>query len=459
MAIDSDIVEITFLDIVQDVPIGVDMKTYDTSHITIMYGTAELDTDQGIDYLIELNEDGGYEDFTITPQLSLIDKINDLIASVPTEVNKILVRRQVPYLSDLLDTDSFLRAKIARQFDLVEMQMQQLAHDFALYVDLSDALTQAQAAAAAAEADRVIADAKAAEAVAAAASVDAANILHKYDNFAGLTNLITARANIGLGTNQAIVAGANRLAPGVAVFITNMDLARDSGWYHTQPGATGAPEATAYYMIEVTGYGSTWTKQVAHAFTQASGNRADLVTSYIRYSWDNSGVGTWTPWVPLAAPRTGELVIVYGNTPKPGTIKANGALLSRTTYAALWAYAQASGNLHTEATWSGGQWGGFSTGDGSTSFRIPALRGEFVRAWDDSAGVDSGRVVGSRQVDALKDHTHNYTQPIPISVLQPGGSAGSVSTGTTATGGVNNPNNGGAETRPRNVALLHCIGY
>jgi hypothetical protein len=60
-----------------------------------------------------------------------------------------------------------------------------------------------------------------------------------------------------------------------------------------------------------------------------------------------------------------------GTTAPNGFLEENGALLSRAAYADLWAHAQASGNIVTDAEWSDNNWGAFSDGDGSTTFRLP----------------------------------------------------------------------------------------
>lgn len=156
---------------------------------------------------------------------------------------------------------------------------------------------------------------------------------------------------------------------------------------------------------------------------------------------------------------TGSVIWVPANAAPTGFLKLNGASLSRATYSALWAFANASGNTVVEASWSANT-GKFSTGDLSTTFRVPDLRGYFVRGWDDSRGVDSGRAIGTYQADALKTHTHannvgalsGYSTSSDI-----GAGFGFNNSTATQTG---NPSTGtSAETRPMNAALLACIKY
>jgi hypothetical protein len=90
--------------------------------------------------------------------------------------------------------------------------------------------------------------------------------------------------------------------------------------------------------------------------------------------------------------------------PPNGFVRANGALLSRVTYAGLWGFAQQSSNIApTDAAWQEGQ---FSPGNGTDNFRIPDLRGTFMRSWDNGRGVDSARALGSLQADDNKSHGH-----------------------------------------------------
>jgi len=93
--------------------------------------------------------------------------------------------------------------------------------------------------------------------------------------------------------------------------------------------------------------------------------------------------------------------------------------------------------------------------------QLPDLRGEFLRGWDDSRGVDSGRSFGSFQDHQLQEHSHGNAAIYPGSgpeQNQSGIREDNTSFGqqTTTTG---NTGNFGSETRPRNVALLACIKY
>lgn len=137
-----------------------------------------------------------------------------------------------------------------------------------------------------------------------------------------------------------------------------------------------------------------------------------------------------------AAIPVGAVQAFAQSTAPTGWLKANGQLVSRTTYAALFA---AIGTT-------------YGAGDGSTTFALPDLRGEFIRGWDDGREVDAGRVLGSWQADELRSHAHSYTVWGYDGSAGPGGGDGSPNGQTTGWAG-------GAETRPRNVALLYCIKF
>lgn len=126
------------------------------------------------------------------------------------------------------------------------------------------------------------------------------------------------------------------------------------------------------------------------------------------------------------------------NSAPTGWLKANGASVSRSSYAAL---------FNTIGTI-------FGSGDGSATFNLPDLRGEFLRGWDDGRGVDAGRALGSFQWDDLGSHSHT----IPTGS---GSESGPFIDGSAQTFGDNRATSasGGTETRPRNISLLACIKY
>lgn len=149
----------------------------------------------------------------------------------------------------------------------------------------------------------------------------------------------------------------------------------------------------------------------------------------------------------VAATPPGAVMPFARNTAPTGWLKADGSVVSRTTYAALFA---AIGTT-------------FGAGDGTTTFKLPDLRGEFVRAWDDGKGTDTGRTFGSSQAERADIPTNGYGTS--------GGILGTVTAGTLVVGSGNAENVENLESlrqagasavaasnvRPRNIALLYCI--
>lgn len=156
-------------------------------------------------------------------------------------------------------------------------------------------------------------------------------------------------------------------------------------------------------------------------------------------------------WFVLADTRdqspAGSIIAHAANTAPSGYLKANGAAVSRTLYARLFA------TIGTT----------FGVGDGSTTFNIPDLRGEFIRGWADDRAVDTGRVFGSAQAQAIEAHNHQFSgnNRVGISSTAYGSNAtlaANMLAGSPTTSPVSD-NTGGTETRPRNVALLYCIKF
>ena len=174
----------------------------------------------------------------------------------------------------------------------------------------------------------------------------------------------------------------------------------------------------------------------------------------------------------IAGVPTGSIFCMAANSVPDGYVKCNGASLSRSTYAALFQVIQTT----------------YGAVD-SNHFNVPDLRGEFVRGLDDGRGIDSGRGIGTPQGGAFQSHDHDADANASSSVTDPGhrhtlfggdddaNSGNKVPTGdaqnkildnnsvTDATTGISVntsvtidiDNEGGSETRPRNLAMLYVI--
>jgi len=126
-------------------------------------------------------------------------------------------------------------------------------------------------------------------------------------------------------------------------------------------------------------------------------------------------------------------------TAPTGWLGADGSDISRATYSGLFS---AIGTT-------------FGSGDGSLTFGLPDLRGEFIRGYDNGRGVDTGRVFGSSQEQQLEDHQHGFLYRDDYGRHDDNIAFGP---GSTSLGGsVGGSAKVGTETRPRNIAMLTCI--
>jgi len=175
----------------------------------------------------------------------------------------------------------------------------------------------------------------------------------------------------------------------------------------------------------------------------------DLTPSANTYVPISNGTTTGKAIYSGSGNPTGTVIIWVTSTPPAGYIECNGAAISRSTYSALFNVIQTT----------------YGSGDGSTTFNLPDLRGEFIRGWDNGRGIDSGRSLGSSQLDQFQGHYHAKS----TAGLQGGtavlgaNSGGNIYAGSNAevrqptTDGTNGAPRTGSETRPRNIALMYCI--
>lgn len=159
----------------------------------------------------------------------------------------------------------------------------------------------------------------------------------------------------------------------------------------------------------------------------------------------------------------GAIISVIHAAPVAGWLDLDGSLINRTMYPLLF-------GLYGTA---------YGVGDGVTTFGLPDLRGQFLRVWDNSKGVDVGRTLGSVQDDAIKIHSHQagtlvtgsagaHTHTVPNegtnqnsnqALMNDNGSSSTQFTNTSSAGAHTHTitgataDTGAIETRPKNVAV------
>jgi hypothetical protein len=315
------------------------------------------------------------------------------------------------------------------------------------------------------------------------------------ESSAGIVELATAaEAQAGTDNSRAVTpaglaaAGATKLRTARTLTIGNtgksFDGSADVSWSLAEIGAAGfgtLADGTDLNKVVSPGFyrlGATHGNEppyVTHGQLIVARGGGDTILQIVtghnngEIYWrqgnppDVGGPGSWSPWYrffhsgnlnPTDYAPPGMVAYFARNTAPSGWLKANGAAVSRTTYAALFA---AIGTT-------------FGPGDGSTTFNLPDLRGEFLRGWDDGRGVDAGRGFGSSQGDAIRNITGSLVSALLDSVVGTGAfiaefsdqPSGAGSGGLNKMTGVFDASRvvpTAKENRPRNVALLACIKY
>jgi microcystin-dependent protein len=231
-------------------------------------------------------------------------------------------------------------------------------------------------------------------------------------------------------------------------------------------GETNGPAISTFDNINGVNAPTSFAPPYVFAGTSTSQSNTDIFMGWnganLTASQDTTDFGAnWPINITGSAGPIGHVAAYAGNVVPLGYLECNGSAVSRTTYVNLFGVC---GIL-------------YGAGDGTTTFNLPDLRGYFVRGWDDNAGVDVGRVLGSTQADLVgpvtitdpghthtdAGHTHSYINNMGGGN---GGSSGSASpTGATTGSGVANIQSNttgilivsGAETRPKNVAMMYLI--
>ncbi|PYC19074.1 phage tail protein [Pseudomonas mosselii] len=115
----------------------------------------------------------------------------------------------------------------------------------------------------------------------------------------------------------------------------------------------------------------------------------------------SDGAGSWLLLDRLDNTSLGRMVFETSTALSPGGWDIpNARLLSRSDWPWLWDHAQQSEMLVNDAQRAGME-GGWTRGDGTSTFRIPEMRGEFMRSLDEGRAVDPTRTPGSYQSASL----------------------------------------------------------
>ncbi|WP_052717518.1 phage tail protein [Chromobacterium vaccinii] len=214
------------------------------------------------------------------------------------------------------------------------------------------------------------------------------------------------------------------------------------------PGALNTLQELAAALGNDANYAASITKQLA--------NKADKATTLAGYGIADGATSTQVNAVAPAG-----MVAYFAMKDAPaGWLIADGRAVVRKDYPALFA---AIGGL-------------YGNGDGSTTFGLPNLCGEFIRGWDNGRGVDSGRILGGSQgatsvvITSRLDGTypgtswhdgvrpHNFDSRSGVAASSGGGGNWGGKLAYESSG--DSTSQIGLEeftVRPRNIALLACI--
>ena len=233
------------------------------------------------------------------------------------------------------------------------------------------------------------------------------------------------------------------------------------------PDFTGTVDSAGDIVMAGTGALKLPNGTTAQRPTAATGQIRFNSTTTEFEGYNGSAGGGLASGVPV-----GTILAHAANTPPTGFLECNGSNISRSTYATLFSAISTT----------------FGVGDGSSTFALPDLRGQFIRGWANTGSTDASRVFGSTQTDQNKNHTHTTDSTSltgGIRKISEGFGAGGSATGvftktadgnntitgsssTSPVGGVDfdgththtiSSSGGGTEARPTNLALMYIIKF
>tara|TARA_R110002020_G_C16216207_1_gene767351 strand:- start:400 stop:1404 length:1005 start_codon:yes stop_codon:yes gene_type:complete len=166
---------------------------------------------------------------------------------------------------------------------------------------------------------------------------------------------------------------------------------------------------------------------------------------------------------------SGKIIATALTTVPKGYLECNGANVNRTTHARLF------GDIGVI----------YGNGDGGTTFTLPDFRGQFLRGFDNGAGIDpdaasrtdrgdgtTGDAMGTKQADAFQGHHHQFYAANSVTRANPGGGGDSAEMRELAaantlsgndyiqeaiTDGASGTPRTSSETRSKNINVMYCI--
>ena len=180
------------------------------------------------------------------------------------------------------------------------------------------------------------------------------------------------------------------------------------------------------------------------SLTSSTGTITNLTTTLAGDFTITGGTGTIGTETTNRLVPVGSVVAFAVNSPPTGWLGADGSAVNRTTYAGLFS---TIGTTH-------------GTGDGSTTFNIPDLRGIFVRGSGSQTidGTTYNKTFAAKERDAIQQHKHASAAAASGSQILAGGVNGAALSGSE-TGNMSTGRSDSNETRPANIALLYCIKF
>jgi microcystin-dependent protein len=213
------------------------------------------------------------------------------------------------------------------------------------------------------------------------------------------------------------------------------------------------------FVIEQSGL----TKRVAASVVRGGLVNADIDAAAAIVSTKLS-TATQESLVPAGA------IMPFGRSTAPsGWLACDGAEVAIATYGNLSTaiYVGDGSNADADLVYGFKTNGSGTRSTTGTHIKLPDLRGEFIRGWDNSRGIDSSRKNRSYQADAFQGHWHSATDDAErtsgagsngyTAGAQNVVAAATVTVGDPTTDGTNGTPRTAAETRPRNVTALYCI--